>query len=129
MNSEILTALFDPEHVLSLVFYLSFIFVGLFLFKNWRSILEHLGKRTDLRHKVEMERIASEERVAVRWQNAMSDISAVLGAQNDRLTATEAQMSVLVQSIERLFRHLVNGSAKKLMESEADAENDISSRG
>lgn len=130
MSADILTALFDPDHVLSLVFYLAFLGIGSFLFKNWREILGHLDKKAELRHKIELERIASDERIALRWQQSMEQVTGVMNEQNSRLTSTEAQMSVLIESMERLFRYLVNGHTPYLFpKEEFRPENDPGSGG
>ena len=54
---------------------------------------------------VDLERIASEERIQLAWHQAMD-------THTQTLTRLEASISVLAAGMERLFRHLVmNGKS------------------
>jgi len=70
--SEIV-GLFNPEIIFSLMFYLAFLGVGWWAYKEfWPWLVEYKRREQELEHKIELTRLELDERQDKRWSDAMT---------------------------------------------------------
>lgn len=109
MDPQTVVSLFDAENVLSLILFFSFVGAGFFFMKNWGDIRDLIKHRIDSRKEIELAK-TDVEREQSRKLSDLADAMAQHTLQSSRM---EAKISVLIESLDRLYRELLNGKNKK----------------
>jgi hypothetical protein len=105
---ENIIGIFDPEHVLSLILFLSFVGVGAFFMRNWGDVRDLIKARIDTGKEVQLARIKADQSVSEK----LSDLADAMAQHTLQSSKMEAKLSVLIESLDRLYRELLNGKSK-----------------
>lgn len=109
MDPQSVVGLFDAENVLSFILFLSFIGAGFFFIKNWGDIRDLIRYRIDSRQEVELAKIE----VELEQSKKLSDLTDAMAQHTLQSSRMEAKISVLIESLDRLYRELLNGKSEK----------------
>lgn len=108
-------ALFQPEYVFSVTFFLVIIGGGVWFGRSgWEWTANYYEKRLELKHQAEMERVRCEIDRDARWQNLVADLTQAFSELQHTLGRFEAMQQQFLNNQELFFRYLVkNGNKTK----------------
>jgi len=104
--------LFKPDNVFALVFFLTFIGLGIFISRNWKDILGFLERREENRHKEQLAKQDSGEMTREALANltrSVAEVNQIIGRHTLETQKVVLKVDVLVQVIERIAERMGNG--------------------
>lgn len=100
--------LYDPQTVISFIFFLAFVGFGFWFYKSgWPFLKTYFERKQEFNQELEKLRLETEAESDRRWQETTATQTKVFADFREELGLFRGQMSAMNSNIERLFRYLV----------------------